>query len=241
MRRVRTGTLALVFALLTGLVAVVAAAAGGPWTISDRSGLWSPGSLPEVRPPQENPAPLGGRSAEPVMSGEPPHWLTWAMLIGIALLTALLLVWLWRRLAERFRGRHELEIEADTLPGEVRPDAPVIRAGLISALDELSVTGNPTDAVLRAWVALEHAAARSGVGRKPSDTPTEFTARVLATTKADRESIDALLRLYHQARFSWHGLSAADREHARACLQGLAASWSAFETPDSTTDAGSGR
>ena len=65
MRRVRTGTLALVFALLTGLVAVVAAAAGGPWTISDRSGLWSPGSLPEVRPPQENPAPLGGRTGSP--------------------------------------------------------------------------------------------------------------------------------------------------------------------------------
>ena len=170
MRRAPTAWLALGLVLLAGTLAVVGSAVGGSWTISDRNGLWGPGPPPEQRPVQNDAAPLGGRSADPVLSGQPPQWLTWALLIGVALLVALILVWVWRRLAERFRGRHELPIEQDALPGEVRPDAPVIRAGLTSALDELSVTANPTDAVLRAWVALEGAAARSGVPRKPSDT-----------------------------------------------------------------------
>jgi hypothetical protein len=225
----------LALVLVAGVLAVLAAAAGGPWTISDRGGLWGPENPVQVSmpPPIAEPPPLGGPKAHSWLSGQPPAWLTWAMVIVVALAIALVGVMIWRRIAERLRRRDAPPIEDDEQPNEVRPDAPVIRAGLTSAIDELTVTANPTDAVLRAWLAVEKAAARSGVPRKPSDTPTEFTSQVLAATEADRTSVESLLHLYHQARFSWHGLSAADKERARRCLQGLAASWSAFETrPD---------
>jgi hypothetical protein len=230
MMRSRRGWPVLGLVLLAGLLAVLAAATGGPWTISDRGGLWGPATPIQVTmPPVNNPPPMGGQPARSWLAGQPPAWLTWAMVIVLALAIALVSVLIWRRVADWLRRRDAPPIESDEQSMEVRPDAPMIRAGLTSAIDELSVTANPTDAVLRAWIAVESAAGRSGVPRKPSDTPTEFTSRVLAATRADHEAVESLLRLYHQARFSWHGLSAADKARAGECLQGLAASWSAFE------------
>jgi hypothetical protein len=226
-----TASLTLGLVVSTCVLAVVAAAVGGPWRLSDRSGLWHPGSPAPVSLSAPNEPPPGAPTPPPMKAGEPPQWLAWALWIVVASVLAFALVWIWRRLADRFRGRREAEPVESEATGTVYPDAPVIRAGLTSALDELSVATNPTDAVLRAWVALEAAASRSGVARDPTDTPTEFTRHVLAATAADRHSIDGLLHLYHQARFSWHGLSAADRESARVCLEGLAASWSAFDVP----------
>jgi hypothetical protein len=229
MRRSRQALAALGLVIACSALAVVGAAVGGPWTISDRGGLWSPQDLPAPSLPPNSEPPGGQPTPPPTVAGEPPHWLAWALLIVVALTVSVLLVVVWRRIAQWARSRQEAEPVESEATGEVYPDAPVIRAGLTSALDELGVTANPTDAVLRAWVALEGAASRSGVPRAPADTPTEFTGRVLATTNADRASVDALLHLYHQARFSWHGLSTADRDKARACLEGLAASWSSFE------------
>ncbi len=232
MQRTRTAWAAFGLVVACCALAVVGAAVGGPWTISDRGGLWSPEQLPAPSLPPRSEQPAAGQPTPPPMvAGEPPHWLAWALWIVVAIAVSVLLVWVWRRVSEWARSRQEAEPVESEPTGEIYPDAPVIRAGLTSALDELSVTANPTDAVLRAWVALESAAGRSGVPREPADTPTEFTGRVLAATNADRTSVDALLHLYHQARFSWHGLSAADRERARVCLEGLATSWSSFEVP----------
>jgi hypothetical protein len=231
MQRSRATWAAFGLVVACSALSVIGAAVGGPWTISDRGGLWSPETLPAPSLPPNAEPPGGQPTPPPMVAGEPPRWLAWALWIIVAIAISVLLVWLWRRVAEWARSRQEAEPVESEATGEVYPDAPVIRAGLTSALDELSVTANPTDAVLRAWVALEGAAGRSGVPRAAADTPTEFTRRVLATTNADRVSVDALLHLYHQARFSWHGLSTADREKARVCLEGLAASWSSFEVP----------
>jgi Domain of unknown function (DUF4129) len=231
MQRSRTAWAALALVVVTGVLAVVAAAVGGPWTISDRGGLWRATSDRPAPTPSTGDAGTPAPTVPPLQPGEPPRWFAWALLVVTAVAAAIVIVWLWRSLAGYVRSRREpAPVEAEPV-GEVYPDAPVIRAGLTSALDELSVTVNPTDAVLRAWVALEAAAARSGVARQPANTPTEFTARVLQATSADHEAVDSLLKLYHQARFSWHGLSSADRARARGCLEGLSASWSAFEAP----------
>jgi hypothetical protein len=229
-RHSRTAGLALGSVVATCTLAVVAAAVGGPLRLSGRAGLWEPMSPSSVTlPPRADQPP--GAPPPSMNAAEPPQWLAWALWIVAALAVAFTLVWIWRRIAARLRARRVAEPVESEPVGEVYPDAPVIRAGLTSALDELSVTANPTDAVLRAWIALEVAASRSGVPRDPADTPTEFTGHVLAATGADRDAVDALLHLYHQARFSWHGLSSADRESARSCLEGLAASWSSFDHP----------
>lgn len=57
-------------------------------------------------------------------------------------------------------------------------------------------------AVIRCWLALERAAAEAGQSRRGSQTPTEFTVRLLSIFDAAPKDIDVLLRVYHRARFA---------------------------------------
>ena len=232
MERSRTAWVAMSLVVATSVLAVLAAAVGGPWTISNRIGLWGPEQTGEATI-----TPRGEMSGYPSIPPFPPPsqlpaWLItllWAL--TIVTLTLLAAVLLWRLIAGRLRGAHEPNPAEPGIPGEVYPDRPVVQQGLATALEVLLATADPTDAVLAAWVHLEAAAERSGVPRKPSDTPTEFTARVLTGTPADAESVETLLELYLRARFSRIGLTAADFARARDCLTRLSESWADFDAP----------
>ncbi len=126
------------------------------------------------------------------------------LLIGLAGLLATL-AGLGRR-----RGRGlalpDLErAEAPEVPGgtAVRALAEATRA----ARHELSrrAGGDPADAVVAAWVVLEDAAAGLGTPRAAHQTPTEFTAEVLAAHRADDAAMADLRALYHRARFRRSG------------------------------------
>jgi hypothetical protein len=101
------------------------------------------------------------------------------------------------------------------------PDLPTLIEGVQDADAVVAGDGVPADAVVAAWVALERAAARSGVPREPADTPTEFTVDVLDRTAADREATRTLLGLYLAARFGDDPLTARDVAAARAALAAL--------------------
>lgn len=78
---------------------------------------------------------------------------------------------------------------------------------------------SPTNAIIAAWVTLEDAAAEVGDKRRSSQTPSEFTANLLHRHNADTESVQRLLHLYHEARFSTHpDLSPDDVDAAQAAL-----------------------
>jgi hypothetical protein len=63
-------------------------------------------------------------------------------------------------------------------------------------------TGEASNAVVACWVELEGVAEAAGQPRARAQTPTEFTAMLLAELSGDQQAVDTLLELYHRARFS---------------------------------------
>ena len=72
--------------------------------------------------------------------------------------------------------------------------------------------------MIACWVALEEAAASAGVARHASETPAEFTVRVLGVGGISEPELLRLAQLYREARYSTHGSSEDARAEARAAL-----------------------
>jgi hypothetical protein len=226
-------TPALVAVATVVVLAVFAAGTAGGWSLQPR--IWFGDaqpvpalvSQPALSPPTQ-PPPLSEASAV-------QQWIAGALaaLMGLAVLVGLgyLARWLWQR---RPRRAVLIEEKPDTTPAGViaaDPDLPALVRGADQAERILTETGGvPRDLVLRCWLALEDAAQASGVPRRPSDSPTEFTGAVLRSTQADRGSVDILLRLYHRARFSDHEITDDDIRSARTAVIRLAATWRRFDT-----------
>lgn len=81
---------------------------------------------------------------------------------------------------------------------------------------ESAPTGEASNAVVACWVELERVAEAAGQPRARAQTPTEFTAMLLAELSRDQQAVDTLLGLYHQARFSSTPLP----DHAAATAAG---------------------
>ncbi|MEY9953463.1 DUF4129 domain-containing protein [Leifsonia sp. EB34] len=159
--------------------------------------------------------------------------LTWVTYAVIALLVVVVLALLWRYVRRRLRpelpglaGDVDGSAEGTVAPepaAQPRPER--VRRGLDRALDLLDQGREPRDAIERAWLGLEEAAADSGVHRLPAETPGEFVRRVLARVASDRAAAGDLLDLYLRARFSDAPVTAADVEAARTAIEALRASW----------------
>jgi hypothetical protein len=222
MGRVRVGTQAR-GALVAGLlaVAVLGAAFAGSWrfVVEPRqvSGVAHPNPTQTV--PQ---LPGGGRE----VAGErltldlsPLRWLAILVVIGCA---AWFVRWLLARqtpdtdVADLEMGFELVDPDPETVVSE-------LEAGLAEAAEHLCREGEPADAVVAAWVALQAAALRSGVPRDPAATPTEFAVEVLDRTAADRHATRSLLAAYHRARFSEVPVTDEDVERAAADLRQVAA------------------
>jgi Domain of unknown function (DUF4129) len=83
--------------------------------------------------------------------------------------------------------------------------------------------GPPSDAVQRAWLVMEEAAAEGGTRRRPEQTPTEFTAAVLAEHEVDPAALATLRGLYQRARFGRaDAVTETDAEAAIGALERIA-------------------
>jgi hypothetical protein len=192
-------------------------------------------NLPSAKPGRPPQLPQASGSATPSMRPLPPpgappdlSWIKWVLLaLAIAALLVLLGVIAMRLLAVRqmyaARPDDEIEVTEDALP-----DLPTLQQGAATAEERLLAIGNPTDAIIAAWLALEEAADASGVHRRPAQTPTEFTADVLGRTGVPSEPVRTLLGLYLRARFAAAPSSADDLATARRCIRDLATSWQTF-------------
>jgi hypothetical protein len=215
-----------VLALLA--LATVAAALAGPW------------NPPLNEPVIELPPPALPEEGLPTLPALPPTdlldrgpvqpWdLTWIGLILLAVIGVwigyLALRWIRRHPPEPMPGPPD---DAGILPGQSLTDAseapnlPTLRAGVSTADQELRGDRSPADAVIAAWVALEAAAARSGVVRDRAATPTEFTVAVLDRTPADPGATRSLLALYLRARFGGEYMGPRDVAVATGALRALA-------------------
>ena len=108
---------------------------------------------------------------------------------------------------------------------------PALRTGIELALQVLDEQREPADAIVRAWLGLQETAEESGIVRRPAETPTEFTSRILSRAFADDRAIRTLLRLYLRTRFGDHPVTTDDVAAVRAALQELVRTWPTPEVP----------
>lgn len=222
--------------LLVLVLVVLAAAATGPWVrpplvggATGQEGLTPPTielpsqtATPSI-PPQD-PADDGG-SGIPIL-----RWVLFALGLAVAVILALLVLRFLMLYLRRANGPGIDARIAQPVTDIPDVDAPTMREGIAQARSILDSDRPPHDAIVLAWLALEHAAVSAGVGRTPAQTPTEFTAVVLDRTPAQREAVEVLRELYSRVRFSDQPVSDADGDAARAAIAAIAAHWSAVET-----------
>jgi hypothetical protein len=99
---------------------------------------------------------------------------------------------------------------------EMRDDAPAQRA--------LLEGGSARNAIVACWDRFEEQAGRVGLARRPWETSSEFTLRLLDVVEADGGAVARLERLYHEARFSQHVIDEDGRAAAVEALETIHAS-----------------
>jgi hypothetical protein len=196
-----------------------AVSVGPRWTSGHRGRALPPIpiELPWVIEPARDPRPRdSGRS-----------WMTWALaaLVAIALLIGIAR-WI-RRATRRVSPVHAARVGGDAgAPSEA--DARILQSGLAAAIQILSRDDRDlANAVVQAWQGLEDAAAAAGFHRRPAETASEFTARILYRSRGSAEPIAVLLALYQRVRFGEHAPQADDIVAARRSLVVLVNLWQA--------------
>ncbi len=177
---------------------------------------------------QGGPDTDGDSRAEQPEASRFPGWVEVFSTVVATLFLAAVLAWFgwvalggWRR---RRRSRRRP-------PPATQPEHVVHAAFLDEAQRELSLaadrqiealrSGEPRNAIVACWVALEDAVARVGLPRDPAETSTEFTRRIVQAVTVDSRAATDLAALYREARFSAHPLLEAHRDTAIALLTAL--------------------
>lgn len=212
--------------LLTGLFVARAASLGldlvtdGPttrpdWTQPPRSG--SP-FLP-IRTPTAGDAGLPETPPEsPGLFIQAGLRVIDAALIVCAVLLVIGATRMWRRTgpsgppAVAWHGPHGVPT-----PLEIR----TLLSTALEADDILDGAGSPRNAIVECWVSLERIGTDAGVPRHRADTTTEYVVRLMELAEADPEGVGALARLFREARFSEHEVTADVVETARAALRAI--------------------
>jgi len=224
--------------LLSVVLAVLVVAAAGLGGTAHFSGpRWLPHLHLSHKPvPPRTPT----QRASPTQRPLPVHHASGSYAVGTILLWAAvaivvfgLLMLLWRiwvgRRARGAIGRHSIVTAApiSQVPAEAEPelDTPALRTGIELALQVLDEQRDPADAVVRAWLGLQETAEESGIVRRPAETPTEFTSRILSHAFADDRAVRTLLRLYLRTRFGDHPATAEDVVAVREALRELVRTW----------------
>ncbi|QPZ39960.1 DUF4129 domain-containing protein [Paramicrobacterium chengjingii] len=137
--------------------------------------------------------------------------------------------------ALRRRQRDELDTAAvstlsarqvDAATKEQTVEAPTVVRGIERALGALDAPGIPHDAIVEAWLGLQQSAEDSGVRLRASETPTEFTVRVLAREHSIADELSVLVSLYQSVRFGDRHPTASDIDSARSALLSIQEAWS---------------
>ncbi|GGS14292.1 hypothetical protein GCM10010171_02710 [Actinokineospora fastidiosa] len=195
-------------------VALVAARGGSAIPVE-------PGAVRVVEPP-ERPVPTESGPAGEVDSaidliGGVGVGLLLAVIGVLVLIGAVGVLASFGMRGSRRRRRASTPVRAaqSTVDEQAQALRTAVRAGMA---DVAARTGGPPgDAVIAAWLVLEDAAAACGTRRGPAETPSEFTARVLAGHSVDPAALADLRSRYHRARFAGEA-TAEDATAARVAL-----------------------
>jgi hypothetical protein len=88
----------------------------------------------------------------------------------------------------------------------------------------LLMGGHPRNAIVAAWDRFEEQAERVNAARRPWETSSEFTLRLLDAVSADADAVGRLESLYREARFSEHEIRESHRQAAVEALRAIHAS-----------------
>lgn len=155
------------------------------------------------------------------------------ILVGVFLLVVLVrliirvLKQLWRSRALERRSGAEIGRGPAPAPAPVQSvDAPVVRDGILGAIDALHAHAAPSDAIVAAWVGLEESAQRAGMQRAAAETPGEFTLRVVGGRPGIAGDVRELLRMYEGVRYGDRAPAEQERARARELLERIHREWS---------------
>ncbi|WP_460795014.1 DUF4129 domain-containing protein [Microbacterium sp. GXF0217] len=215
------------------LVVMVAASLQGHARFEPPDFDAAPAPLPTMADdPAQTPLPLPTQT--PLSTNETAATVVSIILLVItavvgALLLFLVIRALLRAWAARIPRREVDQAGDESFAVSSDPDpetaAPAIRRGIAAALRVIDEHAAPSDAIIAAWVGLEESAAEAGITRGRTETPAEFTLRVI-THRAD-VAADArtLLGLYERVRFAGRTADEADRAQARQTLAAIQEGW----------------
>lgn len=214
------------------LIMMIAASVQGTPTITPPS---DPADLPPATPIEESPT-------MPSMGPVPPDQTSdvMATVIGsvffvlLAAAAAVIVVLLVRALARAWQDRPlkrtdgievGADLEGESQPAEPEAAVPVILRGIAGALRVIDEGPVPNDAITAAWLGLEESAADAGITRGVSETPSEFTLRIMTQRVGITDAARDLLRLYERVRFGGYVALESDRDVARASLARIEEGW----------------
>lgn len=191
--------------------------------------VWaSGGRTPLLRAPQGGDVEVVTEEIEPAdvagLTAEPPAAenldpgleipLDYLVYVFVAILLAVA-VWLIRLVLRHVAQQEEVPEPSFDLPDDLDE---LIEATSQRMRSLALVEGDPRNAVVACWVALEDAAEHGGLDRSPAETAAEFTTRVLRRFEVHDSDLDRLAGLYREARFSAHPIGESTREEAVALL-----------------------
>ena len=107
---------------------------------------------------------------------------------------------------------------------------------LTQSFDDVDREPDPRRAVLRAYAFMEQSLAAKQVGRRRSETPLEFLAR-LRSLHIGKDAIQRLTELFEHAKFSPHAVDPEMKQEAVGALRGLVSQLSG--NPDQRTGSNS--
>lgn len=155
-----------------------------------------------------------------------PVWVYW-VLAALAAMAAVMGLRMWMRYR---RGQSPARTSARTGAAaavSTEAEARILQSGLLAAIDILDVERDAGNAIVQAWQGLQDAAASAGVHRRPAETASEFTARILYRSRGSATPIAVLLSLYQRVRFGEHRPTSSEIADARHALAQLVALWRA--------------
>lgn len=170
----------------------------GTQVLSPPSGEANTGAAPSLTRQPDTGDVTVATSAPNVLEPATPA-LDWLMIFFALVVLAILIQvvkWLLNRDWEESEAPEDDEL-VDELDLLLEATSPTART---AALAE----GEPRNVVVRCWVALEDAAAASGLERDVAETSAEFTRRFLGTWEVEEATTQELAELYREARFSRH-------------------------------------
>lgn len=136
-----------------------------------------------------------------------------ALIVQVVL--AAVIAWFVVRWFRNREARGPTEFVNEEPPDELNV---LVEATSANAATAATRNGEPRNAVVACWVALEDALARAGAAPMPGETSWDLTQRVLSRWQVDPAPLSDLADLFREARFSRHMITQAHADRAADAL-----------------------